>query len=54
MENKLITPRELYNRLNITEDSIIGINTIYKLIRRKDFPSLKVGNRFYIKILVLN
>lgn len=47
MGNKLITPKELYNYFNNGE-SIIGINTVYKLVRRKDFPSLKMGNRFYI------
>lgn len=47
MENKLITPRELYEYLN-KDKEILGLEKIYKLVKRKDFPSLKIGGRYFI------
>ena len=48
MENKLITPQELYKYLNKDRREVVGIHAAYKLVRRKDFLALKIGGRFYI------
>jgi hypothetical protein len=48
MENKLITPKELYDYFNKGNREIIGLKKIYSLIKRKDFPSLKIGGKFFI------
>jgi excisionase family DNA binding protein len=47
MENKLITPRELYEYLN-KDREVIGRQKVYQLVKRKDFPALKIGGKFYI------
>jgi len=47
MTNKLITPQELYKRLNDGKE-IIGIHKVRSLVKRKDFPSFKIGNKYYI------
>lgn len=44
----LISPRQLYTRINRDLDEPIGLTTIYKLVKEKDFPSVKIGGRFYI------
>lgn len=48
MTNNLITPKEFYKYLCKNGKCTIGINTVYKMVRRKDFPALKIGKRFYI------
>lgn len=48
MTNNLITPKEFYKYLCKNGKGTIGINTVYRMIRRKDFPALKIGKRFYI------
>lgn len=48
MNNKLITPQELYEYLNKDGREVIGIHAVRKLAKRKDFPSLKIGNKYYI------
>ena len=44
----LISPRQLYTRINRKLDEPIGLTTIYKLVKEKDFPSVKIGGRFYV------
>ena len=44
----LISPKQLYNRINRNLDEPIGLSTIYKLVKEKDFPSVKIGGRFFI------
>ena len=44
----LISPKQLYNRINRELDEPIGLTTIYKLVKQKDFPSVKIGGRFYV------
>jgi len=44
----LISPHQLYERINRELDEPLGLNTIYKLVKEKDFPSVKIGGRFYI------
>ena len=34
--------------INRELDEPLGLNTIYKLVKEKDFPSVKIGGRFYI------
>ncbi len=41
----LISPRQLYTRINRELDEPIGLTTIYKLVKEKDFPSVKIGGR---------
>ena len=44
----LISPKQLYTRINRDLDEPIGLSTIYKLVKEKDFPSVKIGGRFYV------
>ena len=44
----LISPRQLYNRINRDLDEPIGLATVYKLVKQKDFPSVRIGGRFYV------
>ena len=48
MENRLITPKELYEYINKDNREIIGLKKIYMLIKRKDFPALKIGGKYFI------
>jgi excisionase family DNA binding protein len=45
---KYITVKQLYERLNSECPGIIGINAVYELVKKKDFPSIRVGNKFLI------
>ncbi len=47
-EYVLISPKQLYNRINHELDEPIGLSTIYKLVKQKDFPSVKIGGRFFV------
>ena len=44
----LISPKQLYIRINRDLDEPIGLSTVYKLVKEKDFPSVKIGGRFYV------
>lgn len=46
-EISLISPRQLYDRLNAELDTPIGIHAVYSLMKRKDFPAVKIGGRLY-------
>jgi len=48
MENILITPQKLYEYLNKDKKEIIGIHAVRALAKRKDFPALKIGGKYYI------
>ena len=43
-----ITVKQLYKKLNKEHQGLIGINTVYDLVKRKDFPSIRIGNNFFI------
>lgn len=45
---KYITVKQLYEKLNAQHPGIIGINSVYDLVKRKDFPSVRIGNKFLI------
>ena len=45
---KYITVKQLYEKLNAQHPCIIGINSVYNLVKRKDFPSVRIGNKFLI------
>ena len=45
---KYITVKQLYEQLNAQRPGIIGINSVYDLVKRKDFPSVRIGNKFLI------
>lgn len=45
---KYITVKQLYEKLNAQHPGIIGINSVYDLAKRKDFPSVRIGNKFLI------
>lgn len=45
---KYITVKQLYEKLNAQHPGIIGINSVYNLVKRKDFPSVRIGNKFLI------
>ena len=44
----LISPRQFYSRINRDLDEPIGLTTVYKLMKEKDFPSVKIGGRFFV------
>lgn len=44
----LISPKQLYGLINRELDEPIGLSTIYKLVKQKDFPSVKIGGRFFV------
>lgn len=43
-----ITVKQLYEKLNTQHPGLIGINAVYELVKRKDFPSVRIGNKFLI------
>lgn len=43
-----ITVKQLYEKLNKEHQGLIGINVVYDLVKRKDFPSIRIGNKFLI------
>ncbi len=45
---KYITVKQLYEKLNSEQPGLIGINSVYKLVKRKDFPSVRNGHKFLI------
>ena len=45
---RLISPRQLYTRINTDLDEHISLGTIYRLVKEKDFPSVKIGGRFFV------
>ena len=45
---KYITVKQLYEKLNAQHPGIIGINSVYDLVKRKDFPSVRIGNKYLI------
>lgn len=45
---KYITVKQLYEKLNTEHPGLIGINAVYELVKKKDFPSLRVGRKFLI------
>ena len=47
MDKNLITPDQLYIYWN-GNGIRMGKQTVYRLIKRKDFPSVKFGGRYYI------
>ena len=44
----LISPQQFYERINRDLDEPIGKSTIYRLVKEKDFPSVKIGGRFFV------
>ena len=45
---KYITVKQLYEKLNAQHSGIIGINSVYDLVKRKDFPSVRICNKFLV------
>ena len=45
---KYITVKQLYEKLNSEHPGLIGINATYDLVKRKDFPSVRIGRKFLI------
>ena len=45
---KYITVKQLYAKLNEQHKGLIGINAVYDLVKRKDFPSIRTGRKFLI------
>ena len=45
---KYITVKQLHEKLNEEHPGLIGINAVYELVKRKDFPSVRIGNKFLI------
>lgn len=43
-----ITVKQLYEKLNKQHPGLIGINSLYNIVKRKDFPSVRIGNKFLI------
>ena len=45
---KYITVKKKKKKLNAQHPGIIGINSVYDIVKRKDFPSVRIGNKFLI------
>ncbi len=45
---RLISPQQFYTRINMDLDEHISLATIYRLVKEKDFPSVKIGGRFFV------
>lgn len=43
-----ITVKQLYEKLNKQRLGLIGINSVYNIVKRKDFPSVRIGNKFLV------
>ena len=43
-----ITVKQLYEKLNKQRPWLIGINSVYNIVKRKDFPSVRIGNKFLV------
>ena len=43
-----ITVKQLYEKLNKQRQGLIGINSVYNIVKRKDFPSVRIGNKFLV------
>ena len=43
-----ITVKRLYEKLNKQRPGLIGINSVYNIVKRKDFPSVRIGNKFLV------
>ena len=43
-----ITVKQLYEKLNKQRPVLIGINSVYNIVKRKDFPSVRIGNKFLV------
>ena len=48
MEQKYISVKDLYEIINKDHKGLIGINKLYKLVKRKDFPSCHLAGRYVI------
>ena len=48
MEQKYISVKDFYEIINKDHPGLIGINKLYKLIKRKDFPSCHLAGRYVI------
>ena len=48
MEQKYISVKDFYEIMNKDHKGLIGINKLYKLAKRKDFPSCHLGGRYVI------
>ena len=44
----LISPKQCYQLMNAKLDRPIGINTIYQLVKKRNFPSVKIGGRYFV------
>lgn len=43
-----ITVKQLYEKLNKQRPGLICINSVYNIVKRKDFPSVRIGNKFLV------
>ena len=43
-----ITVKQLYEKLNKQRPGLIGIHSVYNIVKRKDFPSVRIGNKFLV------
>lgn len=44
----LISPKQFYDRVNKILDTPIGIHAVYALMKKRNFPSVKIGGRYYV------
>lgn len=48
-KNKVGSEKDFYTPYDVKELLDLSMNTIYRLFRKKNFPSFKIGNNFFIK-----
>ena len=47
---QLMSVQKFIENLSESENSFLGINKLYALIKRDDFPAIKIGGRYYILV----
>ena len=52
--SKLNNPFTVLSVQEVSKDLNIGINQAYDLFKQEDFPSIKIGRKFWIKADFLN
>ena len=45
---RLISPKQFYEMINERLDTPMGLRSVYALIKRRSFPSVKIGGRYYV------
>ena len=51
---QLMSVPEFIEMFNESVTNSIGVNKLYALVRERDFPSVKIGGRYYVLVDKVN